>query len=135
MGINPQNILTLRLLEFSSYPNGDLDTSVQMLDLIYSKVFPISLDIKKEYAQNGYESMIEKLALELEGNSKGQDLYIALFFKRAGKPEKAIQWLESAYENHDSDIPYLFVVRELDNLKSDPRIRDMAEKIKLPLNL
>jgi tetratricopeptide (TPR) repeat protein len=134
MEINPQSILTLRILEEASYPKGDLETSVRMLDLVYSKVFPIQIDIKKEYVENGYALMIEKLALELENNSKEQDYYIALFFNRAGKSEKAIEWILRAYENHDPDIPYLFVVRELDNLKSDPRIREIAEKVKLPLN-
>ena len=133
MEINPQNILTLRLMEFASYPNGDIETSVQMLDVVYSKVFPIDLDIKKEYSENGYEVMIDKLATLLEQNSKGQDIYIAMFFNRAGKYEKAIQWIEKAYENHDADIPYFFRVKEAENLKSDPRLADIAKKVKLPL--
>lgn len=133
MAINPQNILTLRLLEFASYPNGDLETSMQMLDIVYSNVFPIDLDIKKEYAKNGYQVMLEKIATRLEENSRGQDLYIGLMFNRIGKFEKAIQWLEKAYENHDVDIPYFFRIREAENLKSDPRIIAMAKKVKLPL--
>ncbi len=133
MAINQQNILTLRLLEFASYPNGDLETSMQMLDIVYSNVFPIDLDIKKEYAENGYQVMLEKIATRLEENSRGQDLYIGLMFNRIGKFEKAIQWLEKAYENHDVDIPYFFQIREAENLKSDPRIIAMAKKVKLPL--
>jgi len=130
--INPRNILTIRLLEFASYAKVDLETSVQMLTLIYSSVFPIQMDIEKEYAEKGYAPMIEKLALSLGKHSKGQDFYIAAFFNRAGKSEKAILWMERAYENHDSDVPYFFVTREFDNIKSDPRIRGMSEKVNLP---
>ena len=133
MAINSQNILTMRLMEFASYPNGDIETSVQMLDIVYSNVFPIDLDIKKEYAENGYQVMLGKIALKLEENPRGQDLYIGLLYNRIGKFEKAIKWLEKAYENHDADIPYFFLIRESSNLKSDPRIIAMAEKVKLPL--
>ena len=104
-----------------------------MLDIIYSNVFPIDLDIKKEYAENGYQVMLEKIATRLEENSRGQDLYIGLMFNRIRKFEKAIQWLEKAYENHDGDIPYFFRIRESENLKSDPRIIAMAKEVKLPL--
>ncbi len=133
MAINPQNILTLRLMEFASYPNGDMETSVQMLDLVYSNVFPIDIDIKREYSENGYKAMVDKLATLLEQNSKGQDIYIAMFFNRAGKQEKAIQWIERAFENHDADMPYFFRTKEAENLKADPRVVDIARKIKLPL--
>ena len=122
-----------RLMEFASYPNGDIETSVQMLDIVYSKVFPVDLDIKREYSENGYEVMIDKLATLLEQDSKGQDIYIAMFFNRAGKYEKAIQWIEKAYENHDADIPYFIRIKEAENLKSDPRVADIAKKVKLPL--
>ncbi len=131
--INPQSVLALRLLEFSSYDNNDLQTSAEMLNIIYSKIFPIEMDILKEYAENGYAGMIEKLAQLLAVQSKGQDLYISAFYNRAGKYEEAIQWAERGYENHDGDMPYFFRAKEIENLKSDPRIRALAEKINLPL--
>ena len=133
MELNPNNILTLRLMEFSSYLNGDLEASINMLDKLYSKVFPIDMDIKNEYFLNGYNRTMENLATRLEKKSQGQDLYIALFFNRAGKYEKALYWLNKGYENHDGDIPYLFRTEELNNLKSDPMIVSLAEKVNLPL--
>ena len=104
-----------------------------MLEKVYSVVFPLEIEIKKEYLENGYKSTMEKLAQTLEQNSQGQDLYIALFLNRAGLREKAILRVLKAYENHDGDIPYFFRIKEMSHLKSDPRIAALAEKVNLPL--
>jgi adenylate cyclase len=131
--LNPHSILTIRLLEAVSYLKGDLETSIDMLERVYSEVFPLEIEIKKEYLANGYKSTMEKLAQTLEQNSQGQDMYIAMLLNRAGLREKAILRVLKAYDNHDGDIPYFFRVKEMSHLKSDPRIAVLAEKVNLPL--
>ena len=133
LAINQQNILTLRLLEFVSYARKDFETSIEMLDVMYSRIFPIDLDIRREFEENGYGSTISKLAKTMEMNITGQDAHIGVFFNRAGQYEKALHWIEKAYENHDSDIPYLFRTQEINNLKSKPRMIALADKINLPI--
>ena len=133
LALNPHNILSIRLMEFSSYLKGDLGTSIDMLDKVYSEIFPLDIDIRKKYLADGYTSTMEKLAQILEQNSQGQDLFIALFFNRAGLREKAISWVLKAYEHHDGDIPYFFRIKEMSNLKSDPRIVALAQKVNLPM--
>ena len=60
-------------------------------------------------------------------------MYIAMFFNRAGLLEKAISCVLKFYDNHDGDIPYFFRVKEMSNLKSDPRIVGVAKKVNLPI--
>jgi TolB-like protein len=130
--LEPKNILTLRLLEFSSYQNDNQEASIEMLDILYSEIFPVKLDLKSEYELHGYKATIEKLAQLLEESSQGQDVYIAMFYYRAGNAEKAIEWIQRGYEHHDGDIPYFAGTRIMETIRDAPRILAILEKVGLP---
>jgi len=126
--IHPQNILTLRLLEGLRFLNKEFDKSIELLYVIYLDIGISFQQVKNLYLSSGYKTAIEKLAQILESNSEGQSVYIAIFFNRAGRIDKALDWLEIGYKNHDPDIPYAFLPIELDNLKSEPRYIELARK-------
>jgi tetratricopeptide (TPR) repeat protein len=133
MKLNPWNILTLRLLEFGSYQKGDLERSIQLLGIIYNQVFQIELDLNLEYKLHGYNAALEKLTKLVEESIKNQDLYIAMYQNRMGNSEKAIEWIEKGFGNHDVDVPYMFRDQSMKNLMSDPRIISISKKIQLPI--
>ena len=56
---------------------------------------------------------------------------IAETYAMAGENDKAIKWLQKAFEVHDPDLPYL-LMPIFDNLREDPRFQEIARKMNLP---
>lgn len=58
---------------------------------------------------------------------------IATLYTRAGKNQEALEWLEKAYEAHDPNMPYISVDPIFDDLRDDPRFKDLLRRMNLPL--
>jgi serine/threonine-protein kinase len=58
-------------------------------------------------------------------------VWIAWRYLDAGDPERAIDWLEVAYEAHDPSLPYVGSP-SWDALRADPRFRALLRRIGLP---
>ena len=58
---------------------------------------------------------------------------IARMFAHAGKNDRAIDWLEKAYENRESPLARLAVVWDWTDLHAEPRFQDLLRRLKLPL--
>jgi hypothetical protein len=57
---------------------------------------------------------------------------IARFYADPGDKEKAFQWLDTAYREHDFLLRELNTAFELDSLRSDPRFAELVRKVGLP---
>ena len=89
----------------------------------------------KEYDKKGYQKAMEKWAEILSERfitAPINAFMVALYYNRAGKYEEAIKWLETGYEIHDVNMPYAFVAKEFDPIRSDPRFIAIANKMGLP---
>lgn len=58
---------------------------------------------------------------------------IARMFAHAGDNDKAIYWLERAYQARESPLMRLAVFWDWDNLRLDPRFQDLLRRMNLPL--
>lgn len=56
---------------------------------------------------------------------------IAWRFVQAGDKNKALDWLETGYEKHDQNMPYLCLPL-FDPLRDEPRFQEIARKMGLP---
>ncbi len=56
---------------------------------------------------------------------------IAQTYIMAGENDKAIKWLQKCFEVHDPNLPYLLLPL-YDNLREDPRFKEIARKMNLP---
>jgi hypothetical protein len=50
----------------------------------------------------------------------------------SGDYDQAIDWLETAYEVHSPNVPYIGAWPLWDPLRSDPRFQDLLRKMNLP---
>ncbi|MCA1624481.1 MAG: protein kinase [Acidobacteria bacterium] len=62
----------------------------------------------------------------------GSAVYVAADYARLGEKERAFEWLEKAFAEHDDAITFLKVDTSFDSLKSDPRFQDLLRRIGLP---
>jgi eukaryotic-like serine/threonine-protein kinase len=88
------------------------------------------------YAAIGRRAEAEKILRELEQQSKSSYVspyMIAVIYAGLGDKDRAFQFLEKAYQERSSDIPY-FIKADLriDSLRSDPRFQDLVRRVGLP---
>jgi len=86
------------------------------------------------YAQAGNRDKAEKILHELEEMSKMRyvpPMSFAIIFAELGEIDKAFEWMEKAYQEHDTQIAMLKTRAEFEKLRSDPRGKVLLEKIGL----
>ncbi len=87
-------------------------------------------------AEAGYEGaqrgIADVLAARYEKSGGVRAMGIALRYLDAGDYDRAIDWLEKAYEEHDPNLPYLGNNPLYDPLRSDPRFQALLRRMNLP---
>ncbi len=87
------------------------------------------------YAEGGYFKAMESLADKLEERSKKsyvQPTRIADLYAYAGKHDKALDWLEKAFEDRAPSLQYLKVEPGYDGLRDNPRFQAIVKKMNFP---
>lgn len=57
---------------------------------------------------------------------------VALIYAGLGEKDRALDWLERAYQAHDNGMISLEVDPALDPLRSDPRFQDLVRRMNFP---
>ena len=87
------------------------------------------------YAVGGQREKAMDLLNELDGLSEKVHLpptVRALVYAGLGDTEEAIVWLEKGYEARDSELVFLRVFPQFEDLRSDPRVQDLLRRMNLP---
>ena len=58
---------------------------------------------------------------------------LAIVYACLGDRDRAFQWLEVAYKQRDTFLPWLKVDPELDPLRGDPRFDDLVRRVGIPV--
>ena len=79
--------------------------------------------------------MLHELALNQQSASS-RFSYISpadlgVSYAMAGEKDRALAWLEKAYEQHDPGLAELKVEPGVDSLRSDPRYVELLKKLRL----
>ena len=88
------------------------------------------------YAEAGYFKALNQVAELYVARSRTTYVtpwQIATMYTRAGKKDEALEWLEKAYEAHDSNMPSIIVDPIFDILRDDPRFQDLLRRMNVPL--
>ncbi len=83
------------------------------------------------YSEKGYEGATGWLAdlwAERAAATGSLAWWVAYRYAHAGQEEKAIEWLQRAYEQRDPNLPF-FEVPEFENLRADPRVRELMRRV------
>jgi TolB-like protein/DNA-binding winged helix-turn-helix (wHTH) protein/lipoprotein NlpI len=87
------------------------------------------------YAMAGDTADAEKVRDDLVRRSNHQyvsPFYAALIFAGLKENEKALDWLDQAYQDRSNPLIFLKVDPELDPLRTNPRFQDLQRRIGLP---
>lgn len=134
--LNPTDGLLDLVSESTYYLQGDYQKSFELIRKSYEKDSLFMTIVIKEFEVNGYNSAMEKWAKILEERFKVEQsnaFLIALYFNRAKKYDDALNWLEIGFDIHDVNMPYVFVTKEFNTIRSEPRWTELARKMNLPL--
>jgi TolB-like protein len=86
------------------------------------------------YVKAGYATAMSHVADALVERSKTtwvKPIGIAYHYALAGEKDKAIDWLEKAYQEHEPNLVYLLMPCN-DSLRYDPRFQDLCRKMNIP---
>jgi len=95
----------------------------------------LAASVEDDFARSGYRGVLQSWLGGLMESSKHQYVSpysIADTYMRLGEREKALDWLERAYEGHDSALVSLTVEPMFDPLRSEPRFREILRRMNLP---
>jgi serine/threonine protein kinase len=87
------------------------------------------------YAEAGYSGAMRLAAEKLEEHSKQTyvpAIRVALLHAHAREKDRAIEWLEKAFEEHDPFMVYLGVDLQWDSLRDDPRFKALLRRLNFP---
>ena len=95
----------------------------------------LAASIAEDFAKLGYEgvqqSWLDGLT-EISKHGYVSSYSIAEGYMRLGRKEKALEWLEKAYQEHDSGLVSIAVEPMFDPLRTNPRFADIVRRMKLP---
>ena len=81
----------------------------------------------------GYKEAMRQAAEALAGRSnRAYSMGIATLYVYADEKEKALDWLEIAYEERMQNLVYLNVYPKWDPLRDDPRFRELIRRMDFP---
>jgi uncharacterized protein HemY len=94
----------------------------------------LAASIAEDFAKSGYkgvqQSWLDGLT-EISKRDYVSSYSIAEGYMRLEQKEKALEWLEKAYEEHDSGLVSIAVEPMFDSVRSEPRFKEIVRRMKL----
>src|SRR6266446_2721251 len=94
----------------------------------------LAASIAEDFSKYGYkgvqQSWLDGLA-EISKHGYVSPFSVAEGYMRLGQREKALEWLEKAYEEHDSGLVSIGVEPMFDSIRSEPRFKEIVRRMKL----
>ncbi|HEY7403095.1 MAG TPA: FlgO family outer membrane protein [Candidatus Angelobacter sp.] len=87
------------------------------------------------YAVSGKKGLTAKLAEQFKAAAKKRYIpptYFGMLFAGLGDKDKALEWLEKAFEERADGLTWINVEPMLDDLRSDAKFQDLVRRIGLP---
>jgi tetratricopeptide (TPR) repeat protein len=92
--------------------------------------------LDRGFAEGGYPRAMALAAETLAAHSRAayvSPFNIAALYADAGNKDRALDWLEKAYEAREPNTPFINVIPSFAGLRGEPRFRELLRRMKLPL--
>src|SRR5439155_2049193 len=93
----------------------------------------LAASIEEDFVKYGYRGVLQSWLdglTEISKHGYVSSYTIAEGYMRMGEKNKAFEWLDKAYEDHDSGLVSLAVEPMFDPVRSDPRFRSIIRRMK-----
>ena len=90
--------------------------------------------VEEDFSKSGYKGVLRSWLdgmTELSKHSYVSSFEIAMIHARMDEKEQTLDWLEKAFDEHDSGLVSLAVDPLFDSVRSDPRFQAMLKRLKL----
>jgi len=138
LSLEPGYPFALANLWFTFYMVGRNEEAYAALKSFWSMVDPESgKSLEQGYLKDGFRGALLSLADRLgELWTNNQNHFfnptdIATYYSAGHETDKSIYWLEQSYKFKDPNLPYL-LLPVYDNVRNDPRFKDLCKRMKLP---
>ncbi|HKV61738.1 MAG TPA: protein kinase [Candidatus Acidoferrum sp.] len=136
LDIDPKFAPARRLLEGVYAQMGKYKEAVaereKMLSLFGGS--ELAASVEEDFSRAGYRGVLESWVdglTEVSKHGHVSSYSIGEAYMRMGEKEKAIKWLQEAYDEHDTELVSLGVEPVFNPLRSDARFREILGRIKL----
>ena len=114
---------------------GDGETALREAQLEPNEGYH-RFELALAYYARGDRAAADAALAEMVANNRNLLAYqIAEVYAWRGETDKAFEWLQISYDNHDTGLLSLLIEPLIRGLRSDPRYKIMVEKVGLPTSL
>ena len=114
---------------------GDGDTALREAELEPNEGYR-RFELALAHYARGDRAAADKALADMVANDRNLLAYqIAEVYAWRGETDKAFEWLQISYDNHDTGMLSLLIDPLMRGLRSDPRYKIMVEKVGLPTPL
>jgi tetratricopeptide (TPR) repeat protein len=136
---DPGHIMANSLIEGAAFQCKEYDKMIKT-----ERYFLPMYDVKEEeikeieriFNEQGVVMAYEKIMKHLEEYSENNyisPIDMAVTYMYANQPDKAMDWLEKGFEQHDPKMIYIASIFDFDPLYNNPRFIAICKKMNLPL--
>lgn len=127
------SVLWMAMHEVEGMENESFEFAKSFVRVVYDDT-RLDTALDEGYARGGYAEAMKRAAEALIARLPEvvcKPLDIANFYAMAGEKDKALEWLEKAFEVRDSELPYIGCYRCYDYLRPDARFQHLLRKMRL----
>ncbi len=137
LALVPNHPLAFRVLRVAYYFSEDYIKSFE----IFIRMLPLEEDvisnIQNKFDEQGYFPALEEAVNAMETAAQQnfiQPFMVATYYLELKNTEKALEWIEKAFQGRDPEMPYISTYfADLEQLHDNPRYLDILEKMNLTL--
>jgi TolB-like protein/tRNA A-37 threonylcarbamoyl transferase component Bud32/Flp pilus assembly protein TadD len=133
--IQPDNPVAYGGLAWAYHMTGNYEEALALIRRLFPGGQELDEAIDRGYAEGGYRAALRRYAETLAtrpGAAQRLPWTVANIYAWAGEKERALEWLEFAYQAHALNLP-AFNSDDFDLVHDDPRYYDLRRRMNLPM--
>ena len=133
--LDPEHFMLHFILGRAYMRMGNHVRAIAQLKLAKTVDFPLmGAALGLAYAVSGRKDQTQKIAEAFKAAAKKRYIpptYFGMLYAGLGDKDKALEWLEKAFQERADGLTWLNVEPMLDDMRSDPRFQDLIRRIGL----